>query len=87
MSAAPEWITEARTRLDECRRWNGDRSDIDQFCDTAGRALDALDAVLALHAPTDDQSGTWCSVCMDYNHDGFEAWPCPTVRAITGEDG
>lgn len=49
------------------------------------RALDALDAVLAIHAPIEVFSPyaqppgmvTVCSGCGD--------WPCPTVRAIEGE--
>ena len=47
------------------------------------RALDALDAVLALHAPQTDKPLTngdpRCAECW------AETWPCPTVRAIEGD--
>lgn len=50
-----------------------------------GRALDALDAVLALHQP--DEYGD-CPICGDWETSEEVAivvpWPCPTVRAIEG---
>lgn len=53
------------------------------------RALDALDAIAALHAPKDDPDfGVICSECSDRGYQGtdHEPHPCPTVRAIQGEE-
>lgn len=78
------WITAARATLEgeevppgesfgrAMREWEDDVLII------AYRALDALDAVLALHANDPTSYVPWCSAC-DYSY------PCPTVRAIEGE--
>ena len=42
-------------------------------------ALDAIDAVLALHTPESTGIGLWCSACE------LQEWPCPTAAALGAE--
>ena len=80
------WRSDARARLDGIENY-GDPNGWEIFADNAARdlrrALDALDAVLALHARQTDKPLTngdpRCAECW------AETWPCPTVRAIEGD--
>lgn len=45
-----------------------------------------IDSVLALHVP---DAFKRCSICLETEEWGvtyMEDWPCPTVRALTGDD-
>lgn len=79
------WRGEARTRLDAARvalEANARKQYDPVFgistavIEDARAYLDALDAVLALHA---DAGAGWCITCEETR------LPCPTVRAIEGE--
>ena len=54
---------------------------------TALQAADAIERVLEMHHPMNDLGSPPCSHCLG-DEDGesvFVLWPCPTVRAITGQ--
>lgn len=78
MSAA-EYLAEVKSRADrlappdacDCDGCEGDRNVV--------RLVDALSAVLVIHArrTDDDPEDSWCDTC------GEDVWPCFTVRAIT----
>ena len=58
----------------------------------AARAEAALNRVRALHQPQHDGSGfpdsQQCSTCSQDGGDGYQylvPWPCPTIRALDGE--
>lgn len=69
---------------------------IGAVADDLGRALDALDAVLALHPAEDEPSvveegftgpgGTWQEVPVLMCRGCWDPHPCPTVRAIEGTE-
>lgn len=84
------WVEAARTRLDAATEGMSPEARATylgpgSLTASFHRALDALDAVLALHAA--DEFGQ-CRICVAYEgYEGttMEPWPCRTARTIEGD--
>ena len=89
-----DWI--AKRRQEHAQSW--DRSDMVAAYDALPKALDALEAVLALHRLNREDDGVcqgyissgygyldrWCVECSEQSGREYGTpWPCPTVAAIT----
>ncbi len=81
MANTPDTAAKARDILPEYRSASCD--DVARVVDENMKLRAAIDRVRALHGPTFD--GTRCVACSMPDGD-FELHPCPTLRALDGED-
>lgn len=84
MANTPDTAAKARDILPEYRSASCD--DVARMVDENMKLRAAIDRVRALHAPIEIASKKFCDECNNETEYWVVPHPCPTLRAIDGED-